>query len=166
VTGGRLRPLADGGTARPFHRALAAEAGVGILVLLLAGVLTAISPGTAGAEPDLLRLDALGDEYSYSLEVSPAPSVGGTSMFHVTIRDAAGVPVTENSCGRPAESSCVRITLSVNGGDEHHDAFPDGAGRWMAHGILWTTSGPVNATIEVSTADVFLDTAHTTIVVP
>jgi copper transport protein len=149
-----------------LRRVVAAEASLGALVLVLAGVLTATSPTAAdlGGGPAAWKAEADGEAFHYVLAAEPAPRFGGESRLTMSVFDReTGEPVTENDCGR---ASCVELRIGPAGGSgddatgEAHAMLPDGSGRWVLDGALWSFRGPAVAHVRMQTGgDVFQDEA-------
>ncbi len=158
LSGGRLKPLTVG--TRPFARVLAVEAILGVIVLVLAGFLTSLSPPAAASSetPTTLTLRADGDVHVAQLRLDPAPRAGQASTLHFAILETeSGRAVTNNTCGR---DSCVTIQITAPGNatPEKRIAQPDGHGDWVVPNALWTRSGNWTVQLTVSTAAVFADT--------
>jgi copper transport protein len=152
LTRGRLRPVLE--SPRPFRRLLATEATVGAAILVLAGLLTSVSPPQADAGPAPLLLRGQGDAYVVHAILEPPPRVASSSMLHLAIEDAQGRPLLNNTCGNDA---CVRVMVDQGGyGPETHTATPAG-GYWMVHSIVWAHAGNATLRITVSSAEVFRD---------
>jgi copper transport protein len=157
LSGGRIRPLETGGPSG-LWRAVAVEAILGAVVLVLAGFLTSVSPPSAAAAgPTPLVLSQQGDTYLVHLVVDPPAQVGQSSFLHIAIEEAAsGARLANNTCGR---DSCVQVAIGYSGlnGTEPHVARPDGTGLWMVHDLVWTRSGNATVEVSISSADVFHD---------
>ncbi|MES2154965.1 MAG: CopD family protein [bacterium] len=151
-TRGRVRAgLADGTHLR---RTVAIEASLGIAVLLLAGILTSVSPPLAAtAAPAGYKTVASSEHFAVTLMADSAPRQGATATLTLSIKriadDGAESPLENNTCGR---ASCVSVTLQMPGA-----AAPEPArdatvadGIWSVTGILWTGSGTGNATVSIS----------------
>jgi copper transport protein len=159
----RLSSLGPDGTRRGLRRVVALEASVGVVVLVLAGFLTAVSPPTTVTGPAPLSVAGDGDAFHYNLDLSPVPAVGGRSNLVLHVYDrTSGDEVMGNTCGR---TSCVELSIGPAAGNdtepggERHVLVPDGHGAWTVQGVLWSFSGEAFCTIRVQTADVFQDNA-------
>lgn len=144
-----------GGALAPgrLRRLIVAETAVGIVVLLLAGFLTSVSPPAVAQDTDVLVVGGQGLHHRVEAEMPP-PRVGETAIIHLTIATLEGTPVVENTCGR---TSCV--TLELRFGDQPAEtfrAYPAG-GIWMVHDAVWTQPGQVQATVVISTEEHFQD---------
>lgn len=152
----RLTPLPD--SLPVLRRAVAFEAILGVLVIILAGSLTSVSPPAAEQlAPQLTTLRAQGEYFLVHATFEGDPIVGTTSDIKLNIVDAeSGVPVSNNTCGR---ESCVTISLTYGNGTEPDNrvALPHGTGTWFAHSIVWTRPGPAQIVVNISTQDHFLD---------
>lgn len=154
-----LRSLDVVADARALRRIIALEASVGLLVLLLAGALTAVAPpmGQAVAEPSL-SLMGDGENHHAMATLTPRPAVGGSSDLHLVVGTHAGEAVTADTCGR---TGCLSATVAYEGdaaAGQRHPLAPDGQGGWAAPGLLWTIPGNATITIVIQTAEVFEDT--------
>jgi putative copper export protein len=140
-----------------FARAVGLEATLGVLVLVLAGFLTAVSPPSAlAAEPGFLGLQRIGygDEYNVTLRVDPSPGVGRSSNVSLQIEDA--------SSGAPLEEAIrVRLTIARVGDNESagetYAATALGGGQWSVGDVLFSRAGAHEARIEIQTEDVYSD---------
>ena len=160
ATGGLLAP---GLAAGKFGRTLAIEASLGVVVLVLAGLLTSVSP-PAAALPPPYAVDGQGEHFLVHAEMAQ-PHVGNQSVMHITVTSADdGTVLANNTCGRAG--SCVGLDLLYPGANatEHHEANPSG-GLWMVHDVIWAQAGNVTATVTVSTADVYSESIALHIVV-
>jgi copper transport protein len=154
-------PLAAGAPKRPFARMVGREAGLGAVVLVLAGLLmsqAAPTYGLAAAEPDLVT-DAAGDAFRARVHMSPHPTAGAPHLLRTYLTDAASMePVTNNTCGR---DDCIQVTWWPSGRPDEAAApvalAPEGDGWWRAEGVLLAASGPHTFELRVQTGDVFLD---------
>jgi copper transport protein len=156
ASGGRVHPLALQGAG--LRRAVAVEAALGAVVLVLAGFLTSVSPPTADAAPPALAQQ--GDTYLVHLLVQPPARVSGSSILTLVIEEAAtGMPMVDNSCGNPV-LSCVQVEVAYPGlnGTETHEAHLDGQ-AWGVHDLVWSRAGPATVKVDISTAEVFHDEA-------
>lgn len=150
ATRGRLSP---GLAAGKFGRTLAVEASLGAVVLVLAGLLTSVSP-PAAALPPPYAVDGQSEHFLVHAEMAD-PHVGNASLMHITITSADdGTLLVNNTCGRAG--SCVGLDLLYPGANEteHHEANPSG-GLWMVHDVIWAQAGDVNATVTIATRDVY-----------
>jgi len=158
ATRGRLRA---GLRARHLRRTVAVEATLGAIVLVLAGLLTSVSPPAAAAQGAAMTADGQGAYYLVRATADPAPHVGAAGQLTLTITptDPKDAPVANDTCGRSAPASCVGLALSYSGGaPEHYNAQPTGSGTWQVTGITWSQAGAVEANVTISTADHFSDT--------
>jgi copper transport protein len=157
ASGGRVRPLALQGAG--LRSAVAVEATLGAIVLVLAGFLTSVSPPGAEATPTVPALAQQGDTYLVHLLVSPEARVGDSSVLTLWIEEAAtGKRLDNNTCGREAPLSCVQVEVgyaSLNG-TEVHDAHQLGA-SWGVHDLVWARAGPATVKVDISSAEVFHD---------
>lgn len=153
ASGGRVRPLTlrDGG----LRSAIAVEAALGAAVLVLAGLLTAVSP-PADATPPPLTLAQQGDVYLVRMDVDPDPRLGGSSALTFTIEEAAtGKRLETNTCGGP---SCLQAEVAYAGlGDAEAHAVYASGGTWSVRDLVWTRAGPATVRLSVSSAEVFHD---------
>ncbi len=151
--GGALRT----GGRRDLGRFVAFEAGLGALVLVLAGFLTSISPPATAEAPDVLEVAGDGAVFHAVLTLDPVPAAGASSTLRLVVTDADGAPVADNTCGR---DSCLVLRIAEPGAEgATFLPRPDGEGGWtVAEPVLWVRSGPREATLEVQTAEVYLDT--------
>lgn len=153
ASGGRVRPLALQGAE--LRSAVAVEASLGVLVLVLAGFLTSVSPPAAAA-PAVPALRAQGDTYLVHMAVQPAARVGGSSVLTFTVEEAAtGKRLENNTCGNP---SCLQAEVSYAGlnGTEVHAVHSLGA-AWGVHDLVWARAGPAKVKLDISSAEVFHD---------
>lgn len=151
IAPGLVHPLAAGRLARTVR----IEVWLGAATLVLAAMLSSISPpsqATAPA-PDPLEVGGSGLSFHGTLTVDPVPVVGGTSQLRVQIATHGGEPVTDNTCGRSAPQSCVRAVIGLNGTGESHLLHPRD-GVWVADEVLWSTAGPIEVRVVVATAEV------------
>lgn len=156
ASGGKARPLALQGAE--LRTAVAVEAGLGALVLVLAGFLTAVSP-PAAATPPLPVLSQQGGDYLVHLTVEPAAQVGSNSVLTFYIEEAAtGKRLVNNTCGNPV-LSCVNAEVSYAGlnGTESHQAHLMEDGSWAVHDLVWTRAGAAKVKANIASADVFHD---------
>jgi hypothetical protein len=160
--GPAMRPLPAAGTGG-LRRLAAVEAGLGALVLVLAGALTSISPpAEAHAQEDMLHLHGVGADFEVVAMVTPPPVVGGTSSITLYIHAlATGEMVQDNSCDSTGtRDSCVDVLIGAGNGTQgadRHVARPDGNGAWVVEDVLWTFPGNATATVRIQTAEVFED---------
>lgn len=157
----RLARLLPDEPARPtaFRRTVAAEATVGALVLVLAGILTAIAPPAGAAPSEAVEWMAHGDSYMARIVFDPAPMAGQPSHPTITVtRIDTGAIEGNATCGR---DSCLRLTVVPQAdpsvGASSFDAIPNGNGGWMVHNLLLVRSGAYDATLAFQTGEVFLD---------
>jgi copper transport protein len=148
-----LRVLDDG--APSMRRLLKVEAGLGVAVLALAGILTSIPPPAEASalEAGPFEVTGVGNDFHGILTIDPAPVVGGTSTLRLHVETHLGAEVEDNSCGRTAPESCVTASVGAHGG-ERHAMQALGGGDWQVQGILWTTAGETTVTVTVSTSEV------------
>lgn len=150
-----LRAIEPAGAG--LRKLVRVEAAIGVVVLLLAGMLTSISPPSqAQAVAAPLEVPGYGAEFHGQLTVDPAPAVGGTSTLTVHVETHEGDPVEGNTCGREPPLSCLSVVIGADGasGGETHALQPLGGGDWRAEGILWTAAGETSVTVRVSTSEV------------
>lgn len=155
LTGGRIAPLLAGGNS--FRRAVAAEATLGALVILLAGALTAVSPPQPTPVPSVLALAGSGDSYAANLVIAPAPHLGDASALRARVTHLeTGVPLVNNTCG---SNACVTLSVAFPNfpGSEAYTLNPDD-GTWSLPNLLWTQAGNATLTLQVSSGEVFEDT--------
>lgn len=140
---------------RAFARIVALEAGLGVVVLVLAGSLTAISPPTTPEIPeDATRTTGFGQEFRSVLTLRPAPIVGAASNVSFELSRIAD--------GRPVEAA-VRIRVSVAAADDvaaggqAWTATHVAGGHWTIGEVLFTQKGPHTVRLEVQTDDVYRD---------
>jgi copper transport protein len=156
ASGGRVRPLSLQGNE--LRTAVAVEALLGAVVLVLAGFLTSVSP-PAAAEAQAPVLAQQGDTYLVHLLVEPPARVGGSSALTFFIEEAAtGKRLANNTCGNPA-LSCVSAEVSYAGlnGTEGHEAHLLADGSWSVHDLVWTRAGAAKVKVNIASADVFHD---------
>ncbi len=158
VSGGRVRPAAV--SERPVRAAARAEALMGIIILVLAGFLTSISPPAtvAAAVPEVLDMQAQGDFYVVEARFGPVPHVGESSQVEFMIKDATtGAPVEGNTCGR---LSCIEATVTSAGqtAANRPDVLDHGGGTWLIHSVLWPSPGNATLTLTISTPQHYSDT--------
>lgn len=153
VAGRLAARVGPDGTGAGLRRAVAAEASIGALILVLAAMLTAVSPSLQDDGGGAVDAYADGARFHYHLMVDPAPVAGGRSTLVLAIVDlSSGEMLVDNTCGR---DSCVQLAIAPEGAAEEDMRLvlaPDGEGHWRATDVLWTFSGPVLATVQVQTA--------------
>lgn len=155
----KVRPLVANTHPGALRRAVAVEASLGAITLILAAVLTTISPPVQ--EESGLQLQGTGTSFDVQLNIAPRPSVGQSSVVTMVVADD-GVPVTNaTDCGRP---TCVRVILASEAGNETHEAAWNGA-AWQVEGLLWTRAGPAQLTVEASSDAVYVDRVVFTVTV-
>jgi hypothetical protein len=85
------------------------ETALGIAVLVLAGLLTSMTPAAVAAGPQQFGLDAVADDLRVHLLLEPYPSAPGPYAFTVTLFDAAtGAPFDA-----AAHNTTARVTLTL-----------------------------------------------------
>lgn len=142
--------------AQSFGRAVSFEATLGLVVLVLAGFLTAISPPSAETlEEAPYDLVGYGDYYNVTLRFLPLPSGGGTANVTLRIETAA--------TGEPLETAIrVRVYFlrddANESGGEAHSARPLGGGSWLVGDVFFAQPGGYIARVDVQTEEVFRDT--------
>lgn len=153
LSGGHLRAgLADG---RRLGHTIATEAIVGVAVLLLASLLTSVSPPRAEAGPEPLTLEAQGDFSLVRITFDAPPRLGATGHALLQVTDEDGHPV-QNDCGRAA---CVAVEVAYQGGATERRPVALDNGTAYVHSIVWAAAGPATLTVTVSTQAHFEDTA-------
>lgn len=150
-----LRRLDDG--APGLRRLLQVEVALGVATLVLAALLTSISP-PAQAQASTLEVPGSSAEFHGSLTLDPAPAVGTTSSLRVHVETHHGSPVATNTCGRTAPQSCVTAVIGQNGTGQSIALQPLGGGDWGADGLLWARGGTWDVHVRVQTDTVFEDT--------
>lgn len=159
LSGNRLKPLAN--TSKPFARTLGIEAALGVVVLVLAGFLTSISPPAAASGAEPTTFVAEGDAHAVQLVVEPMPQAGSSSTLRFTILDSENAAVVANTCGR---DSCVTVAITApgNGTGERRVASPV-EGAWVVENTFWPVAGNWTLALTVSTSAVFRDTVAFTV---
>ncbi|MEA3165356.1 MAG: copper transport protein [Thermoplasmata archaeon] len=153
----RVASLGPDGTTKGLRRTVTLEASVGVVVLVLAAFLTAVSPEVqADAGADTAAAFADGAIFHYHLAFDPAPAAGGRSGLTLAIIDlSTGDHLENNTCGR---DSCVQVTVAPagqgteGGGGSTYVLVPDGQGHWTVPDVLWTFAGPATAVVQAQTA--------------
>lgn len=157
VSGGRVQPgIADG---RHLGRTVTVEATLAVIVMLVAGFLTSVSPpATAAATPAApLTLEGGDADYEVHLTLTPGPRQGSLSTMELHIyrilENGTQQPMLENTCGR---TSCVSVTFQY-GTDpaeppQAAQLHPD---SWAVGNIAWTKSGAATMTVNISDPPVF-----------
>ncbi len=151
--------LAERGNVPTFRRIVRVEVTLGLVVLLVAGLLTAVAPPTADPVAGSAVILATGTDHDVILVLHPTPRVGTSSMASFTIKPHdGGPPLANNTCGRTT-GSCITMTVFVPAAEagEVRQAMPDGIGGWMVHDILWTTAGAARLEVLIQSAQVFED---------
>lgn len=141
-----LRPLDNG--APGLRRLIQVECVLGVATLVLAALLTSVSPPAEAQEP-ALEIPGSSALYHGSLTVTPTPVLGGTSTLRVHIETHGGIPVVENTCGRTLPRSCVNALVAQNGTGERFVFRPLGGGDWESSGVLWPRGGTWEVQVEV-----------------
>ncbi|HUR60802.1 MAG TPA: copper resistance protein CopC [Candidatus Thermoplasmatota archaeon] len=162
ATGGRVSPLSL--EVHEMRSTVAVEASLGLVVLVLAGFLTSVSPPQAEAALAPPTLAQQGDVYLVHLLVEPAAQAGGSSILTLVVEDAAtGQRLANNTCGR---ASCIQVDVGYTGvnGTETHLAHPTGT-AWGVHDLVWTRAGEATVTVAISSAEVFRDSVTFRLVV-
>ncbi|MEA3191561.1 MAG: copper transport protein [Thermoplasmata archaeon] len=153
LSGGRLRAgLADG---RRLGRSVAVEAGVGAVVLVLAALLTSVSPPTADAAAPGVTFEARGEHHLVRVAFDDAPRFGATGHATLTVTDEDGQPI-QNDCGRP---NCLAIELRYPDGGSERRSVPVENGTAYLHSVVWAAAGPAELVVTVSTQAHFEDVA-------
>lgn len=141
---------------RAFARAVSMEATIGVLVLVLAGFLTAISPPPSLAAEQGFVAQGAGREHNVTLLIDPAPSLGRYANVTVLVEESATGAAVEQAIR-------IRVRIAAVGGNETageaYTATPLGGGRWLVGDILFARAGAHEATVEVQTETVYRDTA-------
>lgn len=145
------------GNANAFGSAVAAEATLGVVVLVLAGFLTAISPPSGQAlegGSSTYDLKGYGDAHNATLHFA-APPTAGTSVN-------VSLSLETSHDGAPLETAVrVRVTLQREDGNgtggETYNARLQGGGRWLVGDVLFAQAGKYRARIDVQTEEVFRD---------
>jgi copper transport protein len=153
---GRLAPAAL--EVHEMRRAVAAEALLGVVVLVLAGFLTSVSPpqAAAAAIPGQTVLVQQGDTYLVHLTLPHTAHVGDAGVLGIAIEEAAtGKVLANNTCGR---ASCIDVEVGYLGtnGTEHHAPHLLGS-SWAVHDLVWTRAGTATIRVSIASADVFHD---------
>lgn len=147
------------GEARTARRAIALEALLGALVLVLAGTLTSASPpaGEAPVASSSVEFRGEGTEYVITARLPDYPRAGDYNDLILKVTDREGNPVENNTCGR---DSCVVGTITYENATEPdtHVGVPHGDGIWLLHSIVWTRPGQATLSVQVSTQEVYSDT--------
>ncbi|MFA5943899.1 MAG: copper resistance protein CopC [Candidatus Thermoplasmatota archaeon] len=148
-----LAALGPDGTPAGLRRTVAVEAVLGVVVLVLAAFLTAVSPAVADDSGGRTDVFADGSLFHYHLAFEPSPTLGGQSDAVLAIVDlSTGEALVENTCGR---DSCVQMTLAAASDPDQGALYvlvPDETGHWTVPDLLWTFQGAAVATIQVQTA--------------
>lgn len=148
-----LFPKPDG-----LRKLLAIEAGLGLVTLVLAALLTSISPPVAPATD--LELTASGTEFTARIHVEPLPTQGASSDLFIQLDYLDGTPLEPTvQCGRDA---CVRLVIVGPTGNETRDAVPSGDG-WRVTDVLWARAGSHVLEWTVSSDRVYSDTLRTSL---
>jgi hypothetical protein len=137
--------------AASLARTLAWEAGTGVVVLVLAGFLTALSP-PSGDDSDPGTVQADGDVYRVILGFSAPPTAGQTTDVEFRIVPLSeGPPVTSHTCAQ-GRTTCVEMVV-VRGGQASAPDYPqpDGKGGWRLDGLLFVDGGHQELRISVFT---------------
>lgn len=147
----RVAPSLVAGQAVSLPRLLKWEAGFGALTLVLAAMLTSISPPADAtvADPEPLLLGGASLFYHGTLTIDPPPVLGGSSALQFIVATHEGQPVTENACGRTAPDSCVKAVIGLNGTGETHYLQPEN-GVWTTMNVLWSAPGPMEIRVTVT----------------
>jgi hypothetical protein len=130
-----------------------------LIVMLVAGFLTSVSPpavvAATPAEP--MTLEGGDSDYEVHLTLTPGPQQGGVSAMELHIyrilENGTQQPMLENTCGR---TSCVSVTFQY-GTDpaEPAQSAQLGTDSWAVGNIAWTQSGAATMTVTISDPPVF-----------
>jgi hypothetical protein len=95
---------------------------------------------------------------------SAAPSSGSSTTLEFRLTNHHGDPVVNNTCGR---DDCILLQVRPEGTQDMqvYPASPRGGGQWSTEAILWVSPGQYKATLQVQTADVYLDKLSFTVTV-
>lgn len=168
---GRLVPKADfmPRVRRRFGRFVAGEAGIGVVVLLLAAVLTSSSPPYAGPADTMVRVEGGSAKFHITMRIDSSPSAGAFSELQFQIVSLAdGSTVGNNTCGR--ERGCIVVEVvqpgaderdedeeDVHRGGEHRALEPRGDGWWSVPDVLFVDEGEYHFLVEIQTEYVYFD---------
>jgi len=163
-----VAPLRSGEPAvRSFQALLALETVFGVAVLVLAGLLTSLSPPGPADADDALRVTGSGDDFLIALHADPRPAAGAASDLRFVIQYRPDHPdgrgeVVNDTCGR---EGCVLVRIEPEGAEgEPENLFPEpGADGWVLRGYTWLRPGPHAVTVEVQTDVVFRDIVEMTL---
>jgi copper transport protein len=141
------------GTKAPFARNVLREGLVGVTVILLAGMLTNLSPAALPPEPPKPWVQqAEGSDHHFVLSISPPPQVQAYSSYEVRITTDAGQPVND--------AFRVRFTFEppdAGLGSTDLLATPKGDGRYAVEGAYLGGPGTWRLTVSVQTPSVYSD---------
>lgn len=148
---------------RGLARAVAAEATLGVIVLALAGILTAISPPSANDAGRANEFSITGSGSDYDVEMSgPTPREGQAENFSIRIWEGgSGERVT----------SAQRVALALasrdrpEAGVERWQANATSAGEWAFGPVLFSEAGSYTVEVSIQTDEVYLDTVRLDFVV-
>ena len=156
-----IRAGSVGRRAQRLRRTVQVEAVFGVGALFLAALLTSISPpatatAPASGEDGLEPFEVHGESYMMLAQWDRQPASGASTVLSFRLTTHHGDAVENNTCGR---SSCILLQLRPDSSEELqvYGVEPEGAGRWRTQPVLWVAPGQYNATIQVQTADVYLD---------
>jgi copper transport protein len=151
-----------------LRRLVQVEAIFGVGTLFLAALLTSISPPATAAVPTVDAMpepfESHGEAYMMLGRWSAAPSSGSSTTLEFRLTNHHGDPVVNNTCGR---DDCILLQVRPEGTQDMqvYPASPRGGGQWSTEAILWVSPGQYKATLQVQTADVYLDKLSFTVTV-
>ena len=138
VAANRGDEVGAGGAARAFRRAVSAEAALALMVLLVVGLLTALSPARQVYDQILqarpLEMTTEGQNLAATLAIAPARP--GINTFTLDLSDGQGRPVAD------AERVDLRFTYLDDAlGVSSQSAAAQGGGRYTAQGPFLSVEG-------------------------
>ncbi len=147
-----------------WRRTVGVEAGAGVAVMVIAGLLLSSSPVTPLAvEPppgqdEGLHVFGEGDVHRAHGWLTPTPTPGAVVSTRLQILDDEGDPVENNTCGRDS-CAVLRWFPSQDEGSRQSSVLrPTGGGWWQTEGITIQAGGNYTWQIVLQTASVYQDT--------
>jgi copper transport protein len=154
---------------RRFGRFVGAEAMVGVVVLVLAAILTSTSPPYASTDDAARETSGESQQFLVTMRAQPAPSPGAFSDLELRIVwKEDGSILMNDTCGRP--SGCILLEVAAPGAEEHDEdetdvhhggehrrLEPQGDGTWLVPDVLFVGEGEYEFLVEIQTEYVFFD---------
>lgn len=150
-------------TARSgLQRLAGAEAVLGVVTIVLAGVLMSLAAPTEGLQSEATAFSqtATGFDFESVLEITPEPTAAEFHLVRLYLEDFTGEPLRENSCAE-GRTDCVSMAWypDADGPEaaQSSTGVPDGDGWWVFENLLFAAPGNHTMVAEASSQYAFKD---------